>query len=200
VNASSNADAEPGGPGLWTALRLIAGWLSVAMGAFDLITELDRPSGVSDGPYLVFHGVWLAGGIILLALARIGPEPRVAGYVAGAVVTVAGMIISAVPATTSVCCMSAFAVRHGYPFVFLARDAGPDDARRWHLSSGHALADLVFWACLGLIALIVVSFARRPARTATSAPQAPQGPPEPEERQDIEHRGQPRRRTVGPLP
>jgi hypothetical protein len=194
------------GPGLWssfvTALRLIVGWFSVAIATLDLIIEIDRPIGVSDASYLVFHLVWLIGGVVLLALAWIDPRAGRADYAAGGAVTAAGMIIGAIPATTSVCCQSAFSVRHGYPFVFLARP----DAGRWHLDGLHAVVDLVFWTFVGLMAVVLVALVRRsPARPTAPAPddRARDGR-EPGERQYIEHRGhaeeQADQKTVGPLP
>jgi hypothetical protein len=218
MTATGNADADPSpdedgeaeAPGLWIslvmALRLSVGWSCVTIGVLDLIAEIDRPHGVPDGPYLIFHAVWLVGGLLLLALPSIRPNPGTAGYVAGGVLTAAGMIVSAVPATTTVCCLSAFPVRHGYPFIFLARNVGAGDAGRWHVDGPHALADLVFWAFLGLMVLVAISLFRR----APETPAAPE-PPEPraerheqEERQYLEHRGhaaeQADQKTVGPLP
>jgi hypothetical protein len=190
------------GPGLWssfvTALRLIVGWFSVAIATLDLIIEIDRPIGVSDASYLVFHVVWLIGGVVLLALAWIDPRAGRAGYLAGGAVTAGGMIIGAIPATTSVCCQPAFSVRHGYPFVFVARqDAGP-----WHLDGLHAVVDLVFWAFVGLMAVVLVSLVRR----STAPAPGDRAPDEraQEQRQYIEHRGhaqeQVDQKTVGPLP
>jgi hypothetical protein len=182
---------EEAAPGLWTsfatALRLIIGWFCVTIGALNLIAEIDRPPGTPDEPYLIFHAVWLVGGILLLALASIGPNPGPAGYVAGGLVAAAGMIVSAVPATTTVCCLSAFPVRHGYPFTFLARDVG---AGRWHLDNQHALADLTFWALLGLIVLVAISLFRP----------TPETPETPGKQGHREERQQADQKTVGPLP
>jgi hypothetical protein len=220
MSAMGNADASEDAtsedaeePGLWTsfgtALRLIVGWFCVAIGALNLLVEMDRPSGISDGPYLIFHAVWLVGGVVLLALASIAPNPGLPGYLIGALVTAAGMIISAVPATTTVCCLSSFSVRHGYPFVFLARNVGTGDAGRWHFDNQHALADLMFWAYLGLISLIVASlFRRSPEPADEQAPDAAAGPESGSEssadRQYIEHRGhtkdEAQPKSVGPLP
>ena len=152
------ADAEPG-PWAWlaTGLRLIIGWACLAIGTLNLIVEIDRPSGARDEPYLIFHAVWLVGGITMLALAAIAPAPGMAGYVAAGVAAIAGLIGSAVPASTTVCCQAAFSVRHGYPFIFLARQ----DAGRWHVDVPYALVDLSFWAYLALFVLVVIALARR---------------------------------------
>jgi hypothetical protein len=192
-------------PGLWlsfgTALRLIVGWFCVAIGILNLLVELDRSTGQPDGPYLTFHFVFLIGGIVLLALAFINPRPGLLGYVTGAIVTLAGMIAGAIPATTTICCMSAFAVRHGFPFTFAARH---DAADRWHVDSQHTLADLMFWAYLGFLVLIVVSlFRREPEEDGEDDV----GPPAEErlyiERPHGQHERDPREpgdRIVGPLP
>ncbi len=64
------ADRESG---LWTswgsALRLLAGWLSVTIGMRNLLVEADRTNG--------------AGGIVLLGAPTLGRRPGVAGWVHG---------------------------------------------------------------------------------------------------------------------
>jgi membrane protein implicated in regulation of membrane protease activity len=94
--------------------------------------------------------------------------------------------------------ISALSVRHGYPFGFLVRNEGA--AGRSHVDTPHAIADVIFWAYLGLMVLVVVSLLRRVRKTQ----QAPEQPAEQEERQYIEHRGhageQAHQKTVGPLP
>ena len=153
-------DEDEEAPGLWTsfgtALRLIVGWFCVAIGVLNLVVELDRKTGEADGPYLIFHATLLVGGVLLLSLAWIGPRPGVPGYVAGAVTLAAGTVISAIPVVSTVCCMTAFATRHGFPYTFVARNEG----QRWHIDSQHLLADLLFWGYVGLIVLLVVSLVR----------------------------------------
>jgi hypothetical protein len=206
----TSADQDEG-PGLWTSfgttLRLIVGWFSVVIGALNLIVEIDRPSGASDGPYLTFNGVWLTGGLVLLALAWIDPRPRIVGYVAGGVVALAGMIISAMPATTTICCVSEYAVRHGYPFTFVARNDGVGATGRWHVDGPHAVADLMFWVFLGLMVLVLVSLVPRAPEPTAHPPEPIPNAPEPipaDERQFIEHREHAEERapqnSVGPLP
>jgi hypothetical protein len=174
------ARAEPE-PGPWaslaTALRLIVGWLCVAISLLNLTVELDRGGEPPDVPYLYFHAMLLVGGAVLIALSWMRPKPGAAGYLAGAMIAWFGMLISAVPATGTACCMRTFSIRHGYPFTFLARNAGG----HWHVDAAHVLADQFFWALLGLLVLVVVAFCRRrpdpghghrPARTAGSHAEA----------------------------
>jgi len=206
VSASGNADTETA-EGPWTSFvttsRLLVGWFCVAIGLLNLLVEFDREPGSPDAPYLLFHAVLVVGGMVLLALASIRPNPGPVGYAAGAAVTAVGMIASAVPATTTVCCLSAFAVRHGFPFTFVARNAGVGDAARWHIDSEHTIADLLFWGFGGLFTLVLISLLRRvrePDRESTAEPE----PAAEEPREYIEHRGSSNERapdrTVGPLP
>jgi hypothetical protein len=153
------ADADGvGDPGLWTsfatALRLIVGWFSVAIGVLNLLAEVDRATGTPDMPYLLFHVMLCLGGTVLLAASRLGRAAGAAGCTAGATVAVAGLPISAIPATTTLCCVTAFSVRHGFPFTFAARN---DGSGGWHIDGGHLLADLLFWAYAGLLVLVVVA-------------------------------------------
>jgi hypothetical protein len=160
LEAESEAGLEDEAPGLWqsfgTALRLIVGWFSVAIGVLNLLVELDRQTGAADAPYLIFHFMLLVGGALLLGLDWLAPRPGTLGYLAGAAILLLGTLTSALPATTTVCCMSAFTVRHGYPFIFAAHD----DGLRWHIDSQHLLADLMFWGYAGLIVLVVISLLR----------------------------------------
>ena len=149
------------GPQIWqafgTGLRLIVGWFSVALGVLNLAVELDRQTGTADVPFLIFHFGLLVGGVLLLGLDWIAPRPGFLGYLAGGAVLLLGTLISALPATTTVCCMSAFTVRHGFPFIFAAHNEG----LRWHINSQLLLADLLFWGYAGLIVLVVISSVRR---------------------------------------
>lgn len=153
--AGRTAAADDAAPGLWgsfgAALRLIVGWLSVTVAVLDLATELDH---VPELPYLLFHAVLLVGGLLLISHGG-GAGP--AGYLVAGAVLVGGMLVSALPVTDTVCCMTAFAVRHGYPFTLVARGGGG----AWHVDSRHLLADLLFWGYAGLIALVLVAMTRR---------------------------------------
>jgi hypothetical protein len=70
------------------------------------------------------------------------------------------LLISSVPVNNAVCCMTAFDVRHGYPFTLAARDVAAGGAGRWHIDGQHLLADLLFWGYAGLLALVAVALAR----------------------------------------
>ena len=149
------------GSSLAAAFRLIVGWLSVAIGILNVLVEADRSTGGPDVAYLLFHAVLIVGGIALLGVPWLGRHPGAAGYLAGGVVAAAGLLITAVPVTDTVCCLSAFDVRHGFPFSFLARYDQRGDAGRWHLDGQHLVADVLFWTYAGLIALVVVALLRR---------------------------------------
>jgi hypothetical protein len=191
-HAADPDDDDDRAPGVWmsvpTALRLALGWLSVVIGVLNLLVDLDQSGREPDWPYVIFHVVLVVGGVALLALDWLRPSPGTAGYVAGGLVTVTGVVASAVPATRTICCLSGFAVRHGFPFTSLARDK----AGGWHMDGLHTVADLAFWAYAGLFALIVVALVHR----EPAAPKAPK----PEERLYIEHPREAHGRTVGPLP
>ncbi len=144
---------EPAGddePGLLastvTTLRLIVGWALIALGVLNLAM------GLATVAYTVFHVVLLFTGLLLLGLGRVGRRPGRITLLAGGLVAVLGLVISAIPALTVECCARGYAVRHGYPFTMLARDPGS-----WHLDAGQAVADLLFWACAGTIVAVVVA-------------------------------------------
>ena len=160
-NVGSAADRTVPGhdaPGLWSSfgggLRLLVGWFSVAIAILNLVVEMER---MPDRAYLLFHVMLLVGGLLLVSLGWGAAGTGPAGYSAGAATLAGGMLLSALPVVDAVCCMTAFAVRHGYPFTFLARH----DGGRWHVDSQHLLADLLFWGYAGLIVLVLVAMTRR---------------------------------------
>ena len=160
--AGTDVDADdPGWPAAArTTLRLLVGWSCAALGVLDLAM------GLTDPRYVLFHGVLLAGGILLLALGLLPRRPTRPAYLAGAAVTVLGLVVSALPRTSpAFCCLGDHPRRHGFPFTMLAEGAGFD---LWH-----AFIDLVFWACVGLFALVagtLIAPARRPAPTWHAEP------------------------------
>ena len=175
-------------PGRWEplveGLRFALGWAAIAIGVLDMITELDR-TGPPDGPYLLFHVTLMTAGVVLLAVRWLAPRPGRAGYGTGVAVLAGGMLIGAIPATT-ICCMSEYATRHGFPFTFLARDP----AGGWHAEPLAAGADLAFWAFLGFLLIVIVGLLR-PGRIAPDS-----------RRHYIEHPAgrDAERKAVGPLP
>jgi hypothetical protein len=120
---------------------------------------------MSLGPasYLTFHLVLLVTGLLLLGSARIRRPPSAVAQLAGGAVALAGLVGSALPALAVECCSGRFAVRHGFPFTMLARDPGG-----WRFDLGRTVADLIFWACAGLIVTMVLAHVlpalERPAR------------------------------------
>ncbi|PRY28306.1 hypothetical protein [Pseudosporangium ferrugineum] len=150
---STAGAADPPGvlASLGTGLRLIAGWFSVVIGVLNLLAELDSPP---EAGYLLFHGVLVAGGALLIGLPG---WVRPTGCLAAAGAAVAGMVLAALPASRPACCLTSFAERHGYPFSVVARDAG----RAWQVDGARLLADLLFWGYAGLFALMLVVLVRR---------------------------------------
>lgn len=206
----ASPDVEPEPPGRWTsigtALQLIVGWFSVAIGILNLLVEVDREPGEPDTAYLLFHTVLVVGGLLLLSLSRLtgrGRGPGTVGYAAGAAVLAGGMVISGIPVNTTVCCLPAYAVRHGYPFTFAARADGRDPSR-WHVDGQHLVADLLFWGYGGLLLLVVVALVRRFSAPSPS-PDEPAAAADPasvrshaESRPDAEQAAD--GGTVGPVP
>lgn len=169
-------DLEEEAPGLWTsfatALRLIVGWFCIAIGVVNLLVETD--SSEPDTAYFAFHVMIFIGGTLLLSVSLLPRGPSIAAYVTGAVTLIAGMVVSGVPVSSQVCCMTAFDVRHGWPFTFVARDDGAGEAARWHIDSQHLLADLLFWGYAGLILLVILTLVQR---TPAGDPQPLGAPP-----------------------
>jgi hypothetical protein len=155
MSAVGDGTAPPGPWGSFGgALRLLIGWASIAVAVLDLVAELDR---VPDRAYLLFHALLLAGGLALVSFGWSGTGAGPVGYAAGGAVLAAGMLFSALPVNIAGCCLSGFAVRHGYPFTFLARD----ETAGWHLDGWHLLTDLLFWGYAGLVVLVLVAMTRR---------------------------------------
>ena len=150
--------AEVDEPGLLTSsltmLRLLIAWCCTALGVLGLLM------GVGDAPYLTFHLVLLAGGLLLLGFGAMPRRPALPAYLTFAAVALLGLVIAAAPRADT-CCLHGYADRHGYPFALLGRAA----SGHWRLDFWHTVADLVFWACAGLFALVLVAHltpARRP--------------------------------------
>ena len=146
-HAGPRAEAdEPGLPASSvTMLRLLVAWSLIGIGLLDLV------AGIDGLPYLIFHVVLLGGGLALLALGLVGLRPKRPAYLTGVGVAALGLLVSSLPSTSDAICCRAGTGRHGFPFTLLASDG---------FDPGHAIADLLFWACVGLFALLAVA---RPA-------------------------------------
>ncbi len=136
-------------PSISAVLRVMAGWFLAGIGALNLAVEVD---GGLTGAYLVFHVVLLLGGMLLLTRRRL--RPGRAGYLAGALVCLAGLALGALRHSSG-CCMAAYPGRYGYPYPFLGTGAG------LHVDPKYLVADLIFWACAGLLTLTLVTVAGR---------------------------------------
>ncbi|MCU7726680.1 hypothetical protein ODJ79_23355 [Actinoplanes sp. KI2] len=142
------SDAEPEGHGPLASFlimaRLMIGWCCTALGALGLLM------GFGGARYLTYHAVLLLGGLALLAFRPMVRRPRPIAYVVGGGVTALGLMLSAVPrASRAVCChLSGYAHPHGFPLAFVASG---------HFDPWRAFADLLFWALVGLIPLVVLT-------------------------------------------
>jgi hypothetical protein len=159
--------ALPDDPGMLdssaTTLRLIAGWAGVALGVLNLAM------GVVSAAYLAFHLMLVVTGVVLLGWAQVPRRPGRIALPVGVAVAVAGLVLSAVPATSDICCLREFPTRHGFPFTVLARSAGGG----WHFDGVPIGADLIFWICTGLLVGTLVAMVQPapPARPSTHAEQ-----------------------------
>jgi len=160
---------DDGSEDLWAAsaisARLIAGWACAA------VAVLDLSMGLGPRPYLIFHAMLLAGGLLLLTMGNLPKKPSPIGYAVTAALALLALVLAALPRTSTVCCMRGLAIRHGYPLTVLAWD----DGQKRHFAPGHAVADLVFWFLAGLIVLAAVTQAlprREPAPAASTVPTA----------------------------
>jgi len=140
--------------------RLLCGWACVAVALLDLAT------GFETGPYLVFHLVLLAGGLLLLQ-----NPPHPFAYAAITVLAVLSTVVAALPPTDQVCCMLGLTVRHGYPLTLLAWNQG----QPVHFAPAHAVADLAFWFLAWTIVVFVVVRvgSHRRLSAAATTPAAP---------------------------
>ncbi|MEU4618831.1 hypothetical protein AB0G04_02470 [Actinoplanes sp. NPDC023801] len=136
-------------PSIPAVLRVMTGWFLLGIGLLNLAVGAD---GGLTGAYLVFHLMLVVGGGLLLLRYR--PVPGRAGHVVAAVLVLLGMLSTAVPESSG-CCMAGEAGRHGYPFPFLGTGGG------LRLEPLYLASDLIFWACAGLLAVVVLALIER---------------------------------------
>ncbi len=136
-----NAERDDGWPAIPTVLRVMTGWFLCGVGLLDLSTGGD---GVV---FVVFHVMVTLGGAVLLGLHRVRPSR--AGYLAAVLVTVSGLGIGLLVVTDR-CCLADYPQRRGFPFPCLGLGRGV------HADLRYVGADLVFWACAGLITMVLV--------------------------------------------
>jgi hypothetical protein len=110
--------------------RLLCGWAFVAIAVLDLVT------GFQTGPYLVFHLVLLAGGLLLLQKPQ-----KLLAYAVSTTLAVLTTVVAALPVNEQACCMRGLDVRHGYPLTLL----GWNHRQPVHFAPAHTVADLAFW-------------------------------------------------------
>ena len=135
-------------PSIPAVLRVMTGWGLVGVSLLDLAVEVD---GGLTRTYLLFHLIVGVGGVLLLARR---PSPSRAGGLVAAGLAVAALALTALPGSAG-CCPAGHPGRHGFPFPFLGNGDG------LHVESFYLAADLIFWACAGLLLATVVAVAER---------------------------------------
>jgi hypothetical protein len=140
--------------------RLLCGWACVAVAVLDLFM------GAETGPYLVFHLVLLAGGLLLLGLGKLRKPIRPSRYAVITSLAIITTVGTALPTTEAACCMRGLDVRRGYPLTLIGWNHGQPH----HYAPAHTVAALAFWflAWLLLWALVV---------TLRPGPVTPPSPP-----------------------
>ncbi|WP_436526403.1 hypothetical protein [Actinoplanes sp. HUAS TT8] len=136
-----DAERDDGWPSIPTVLRVMTGWFLSGVGLLDLATGAD---GIV---FVVFHVAVTLGGAVLLGLHRIRPSR--AGYLTAGLITVAGLGAGLL-VDTDRCCLADHPQRRGFPFPLLGLGDGV------HADLRYLGADLVFWLCAGLLAMVVV--------------------------------------------
>jgi hypothetical protein len=148
------------------AARGLLGAVSLVGGLTWILLNLGAPRPVTD---LVVGVVLTVGGLVLLMPHRVGlPTRATAAATAGAAVvgTLAGGLVSSV----SIGGTYAYLAGRGWPFAWVAQGATATDtvtAREaalrsgWQLDAVNLVADLYFWAFVGLLVVAGVVVARQ---------------------------------------
>ena len=159
-----DGDERPGrfGPALGTLI----GAISLVSGLTWVLLNLHGPEPFVD---LAAGLVLTLGGLVLLMPHRIR-LPGVATGIAAAVAAVGGTAAGIVVKTATICCMFAYVVDRGFPFVWLQRGGvadDPDVAKRlaatdsWHVDVSGLVLNLFLWAQVGVLVTALVVLARR---------------------------------------
>jgi hypothetical protein len=175
ATAGSTAGSEPWRTVLATASRIVIGAGTVALGLVFL------PLGVQDDiavdvPFLIFATVFTIGGATLLALPRLLPASGLPERLAGAVVTLAGLLTAGLLPVRQPCCDAAYTYSWGLPLPWATGGGdtrGEAAATVWtgpvHVDTVSAVGDVLFWAYAGLLVLVVVGATRRALRDRVGA-------------------------------
>jgi hypothetical protein len=156
----------------WQWLRAVSGGLLGALtlvgGLTWLLLNLNGPHPVLDS---LVGAVYAAGGLVLLMPHRIRlPGLVTTSSAAGA--ALAGTVAGLVAGSAQLCCAFVYAMARGWPFHWVQRGAVADDsatAQRlafgadWHLDAVGLTGNLLFWAYVGMLIVVVGALARRAA-------------------------------------
>jgi hypothetical protein len=155
------------------ALTLVGGLTWLLLNWDGLHRTVDTTAGL----------VYAAGGLVLLMPHRIRLPGRLTSA-AAAGTALAGTSAGLAAGVAQACCAFVYATARGFPFHWLQRGAiadDPDTARRlalgadWHADWVALAGDLLFWAYVGVLVVLVAELVRGSARDhdAARAPSAP---------------------------
>jgi hypothetical protein len=147
-------------------VRGLLGAVSLVGGLTWILLNLDAPRPVSD---LIVGLVLAAGGLVLLMPHRVDlPGRATAAATAGA--AIGGTLAGSVATTITTGGAFVYVASHGWPHAWLARGAtAPDpvaarvaaNQSSWQADAVNLVADLYFWALVGLLLLAAFVLIRR---------------------------------------
>jgi hypothetical protein len=156
-------------------LRFTLGALTLVGGLTWILVNLTGPSPLLD----LLVGVILSTGALVLLMPhriRLPRRPTLVAVIGGGLVgTVAGLFA----VTEQTCCAYAYVVDHGWPFRWAGRGAvatDPDTAYRltqdadWHVNLLSLGANLLLWAYVGMLLVVVAVLARRRGHRGEARP------------------------------
>jgi hypothetical protein len=164
-----NETALPWWRTLGTLLRSTLGALSLVGGLTWLLLNLHGPQVATD---VLVGAVLTAGGLVLLMPHRIRLRP-LENTGGAALAALLGTFGGLAAVSSQMGGMYAYVAARGYPFQWLRRGAVADDpetarslaeAARWQIDVTALTANLVFWAYVGLLAVVAVELVRRVLR------------------------------------
>ncbi|MEU4218606.1 hypothetical protein [Actinoplanes sp. NPDC026623] len=153
---------------LCTAAWVLVGGCCVAIGLY--LGGRNANAYEPEWNVSVFSSVVIVGGIVMIAQARQRPRTGRAGRIAGAIVTVVGLLAGSMAPMQKTCCDAFWSVSLGLPLPW-ATGGGDTWSQAlgdaWHGTWDplSAVANAIFWASAGMIVAVVIGLYQRGKRT-----------------------------------